>query len=355
MQFRKGAAIAQVITGLIVAGLVAVACWNDISNNIKYGLTISTEMATILAVFGAVVAVVPFAAGFVGWNRTFVAAFAVCVAVSMFASATAYLQEQGEKLTTAASKADAYKAAKADAETQRATLAQIGEKADTQTLAALVDTAKAKLAGEKAKAADATGEAADQACAMRKDCKAADTALAAILERLGQARNREAAQAALDKAKAVMVGGNAQGSAAAEWIAARTGGDADAIARTIAILMALAVICGTQVVAACGHTAAELIAGGMTSYASSSPTPKPTKPVKTKKRLSKDEALRIIRAHIDRSGGQMVASQSQIAKLFPGVPRTTICGKRGWLAQWVAAGELEAEANVWRATKRKAA
>lgn len=346
---------AQVITGLIVAGLVVACVWNDVVNNVEYGLKISFEMAVALGVFGGVVGVIPFASGFVGWNRVFVAAFAICVTVTVYASATAYINKQGANIVHAADKATAHKIALADTKAARATLARITEQADTETLVTMVATARARLTGEQNAAKRALGGAPEVACTRRRRCRKATTALTTLLDRLAQAKARDAATKRLTVAKADVAKGGAMVDAGAELIARHTGSDAASVAQILSAIMATLVIIGTQVVAACGHQAAKLIAGGFSVIFASNAAKKPRRQPEAAQTLQKknkggrkatitrEQALEILRKQAGATDGKIIASGAAIAVSL-GVARSTVCDpKKGWLAYWVRTGVISVE------------
>lgn len=350
---NKASAWAQAITGFIIAGLVAACVFNDIMNNVEYGAKISTEMALALGVFGAAIGVIPFASGFVGWNRVFTAAFAVCVTITVYASATAYLNKQGENIVHAADKATAHKSALADAKAARAELASIHETGDVAALTAALNLAQSR----------ASTEASNGGCGPR--CRAANESAASLLERLAQAKARDAAQQRLIAAKAGVAKGGAMVDAGAELIARQTGGDAANIAQTLSAIMAGLVIIATQIVAACGHQAARLISTGLSTIFMATGTKKPKRQPEPaqkgkggrKANISRAQALEILRKQAENTGGKIIASGAAIAQSL-GVGRSTVCDpKKGWLAHWVRTGEiaLEVKGRKTALTIKKAA
>jgi len=338
----KASAWAQAITGFIIAGLVAACVYNDIMNNVEYGQNISTEMALALGVFGAAIGIIPFASGFVGWNRVFTAAFAVCVAITVYASATAYLNKQGENIVHAADKATAHKSALADASAARAELSNIREKGDVAAL-----TAALKLAQNRARTEEANG-----GCGER--CRTAYASAASLLERIANAKARDAAQKRLIVAKADVAKGGAMVDAGAELIARQIGGEPANIAQTLSAIMAGLVIIATQLVAACGHQAARLISSGLGAIFTASKKPKAkaqTSPPLQKGKggrkanITREQALEILRKQAEAAGGQIIASGAAIAQSL-GVGRSTVCDpKKGWLAYWQKTGLITVESK----------
>lgn len=352
----KASAWAQAITGFIIAGLVAACVYNDIMNNVEYGQKISTEMALALGVFGAAIGIIPFASGFVGWNRVFTAAFAVCVTITVYASATAYLNKQGENIVHAADKANAHKAAMTDATAARAELASISETGDVAALTAALNLAQSR----------ASVEASNGGCGAR--CRAANTTAAQLLERIAQAKARDAAQKRLIVAKADVAKGGAMIDAGAELIARQIGGDAANVAQTLSAIMAGLVIIATQLVAACGHQAARLMASGIAIIFTAGKKPKGKTQAAPSERkgkggrkanISREQALEILRRQAAATNGRIISSGAALAASL-GVGRSTVCDpKNGWLSHWEKTGAITIESKgrktALKIEKRKAA
>lgn len=331
----RNLAIAQILRGLIWLAIAAVCVAADITNNLNYFGAINQQFAHITALAAVMIVILP-------WRR-WGALKAVCLLLAVWAGWANYAGSISQSVSTnvEAARQKSGKARDADAARQR--LAQIAETGDTRVLRQLSEVAKRAADDAGAAARAALGE--DSACQKVTRCRKAADDYSRALERQSGAEARDAYRAQIAEADAA--GGKIvapRQDVMAVKIAAFFSSDYEGTAQTLALLISAIIVVVCQGGALLGHSAVEEIGGGFVKLVGSRQAV--DKPRQSK--MTKADALRVLLDRIDRFGGQMVASQAQIAKLFPDVPRTTIVGKRGWLAQWVAAGELKAHANVWR-------
>lgn len=347
MTITPTSGVAQVLTGTAFAGLCGFAIVTDITNNMNYFGPINAEFAGITVAAAIGIAMLP-------WKR-WGALKGVCLALTCWAAAAAYANSLGLDIARNADAGAAHSAAIADATAARATLTRITETADAATLATMVDAAKVKATAADAKARERLGDDAS-ACAKVRTCREAADAYAAMLDRLSQAKARDTARAAIDKAelKANVVG-TAKVDVLAVKIASTFGASDTSTSQTIAIVLAVLAIAATQGLALLGHSALSLIGEGVGLMMARRAVAVKVRPVvvaapapakagaKAKTRLTRDEALARLLAHIEMSGGEIVGSGVSLAKML-GVPRSTVTDKtKGWLAAWIANGELTAE------------
>jgi hypothetical protein len=138
----------QLCTGASLALMAVAGVRVDVLNNLEYGLTVSSELATILVLAAIGVVALPTAASILGWPRHLKLTTTVCVALTVWSAVNAYSSKQGAAILAAQSTQEQYESAKADAKLARETLKQIkevgevGELGKLQALAS-TDTAKA--------------------------------------------------------------------------------------------------------------------------------------------------------------------------------------------------------------------
>jgi hypothetical protein len=255
----------SVLAGLLLAAICLAGLRIDILNNWEYGLTVSHELAGVLAVAAIGVAVLPAVAGLRGWNALYALGTAGCITLTVMAAFLAYTGKQGEIAAARQAAAESYQSAKRDEDSARREEAAARAEAAAITEAATVDELQLLVEAAKSKA---DREAGRGGCLGK--CEAANDAYAAFVGRLGQAKAKAAALTRAETARRRIA--HAQGRAeagpapvpmSAQWIAARTGRDAAQIAQTIDIGFALLSILVTQIFALLGHPAAKLIAWGV--------------------------------------------------------------------------------------------
>jgi hypothetical protein len=342
--------VAQALTGTAFAGLCGFAIITDITNNLNYFGPINAEFAGITVAAAIGIALLP-------WKR-WGALKGVCLALTCWAAAAAYANSLGLDIAKNVDAGAVHAAAIADATAARATIARITETADAATLATMADAAKVKATAADAKARERLGDDAS-ACAKVRTCREAADAYAATLDRLSQAKARDTARAAIDKAEAKAdVVGTAKVDVLAIKIASAFGASDTSTSQTIAIVLAVLAIAATQGLALLGHSSLSLIGEGVGLMLARRAVAVKVKPVavsvphvvntggKAKAKpakLNREQALAKLLAHIEMSGGEIVGSGVSLAKML-GVPRSTVTDKtKGWLAAWIANGELTAE------------
>jgi hypothetical protein len=318
---------AQILRGLVFVGFAAFFVRTDVINNLNHFTSINPQFAHIAAASALLIVILPWR----GWQGVLKA---ICLLAAAWAGWMTYAGSMNKATAESVEIARQKTVKIQDARLARDRLATITETGDTEALRQIALTAKRTADEQTAAAETAVGERG--ACQRVTRCKAAAEAYTRALERQSQAEARDAY-------RAQVIDADSQGDKIAT---ART----DTMSPEGSMVVAAIFVMICQGGALLGYSGLEDIYTGFGRIFTSGKQEQ-----EQEQRLTKDEALRIIRAHIDRCGGEVVASQSQIAKLFPSVPRTTVCGARGWLAQWVTAGDLYGEANVWRTAKRKAA
>jgi hypothetical protein len=340
----------QLCTGAALAAMAGVAVRIDILNNWEYGKTVNVELATAFAIAAVAVVAIPIAAAILGWSRHLKALTWICVALTVWAAVNAYSAKQGAAILAAQSSQAAYtsaladaQAARGDAAAARKEAAAIGETSSADALAQLVTQASVRLAG-------LTTAAQDRGiiCAGMKTCRAAETDLGALTQRLGQAKAKaealtraEKADAKVNAAKTEAKAGPAEASMVATVIAGRLGADASDVARYIALTLTGLGIAVTLLVSLLGGQAASLIGGAIQCRGEQkqSATDKPRTNAAGTVSLpgSQREALDRIAVLILNGNGHLVASGRQLAELI-GVPNSTLAG---WLVKWEETGLLE--------------
>jgi hypothetical protein len=277
-----------VLAGVLLLAAPAIGLWVDIGNNWAFGLTVSHEAAIVLAAAAIGVAGFPALAGIQGWNGLLASCFALCFAVTVGAAFLAYTGKQGQTADARKVMAASYEAARRDEtaareeeSAARAEAAAIGEAGSMDELQALADRAQ-KAADEQ----NAAAKAAGQICAAVKRCRQAEEALTAATRRLGEAKAKaaalgraEAARGRIQKARAAAKGGPASSPLSAMWIAARGGWQADEVAASIDVGLAVVIIAVTQLFAFCAHPAVRLIVSGLERPAVASVRPQENRPL----------------------------------------------------------------------------
>lgn len=264
--------VLTILAGVLLLAAPAIGLWVDIGNNWAFGLTVSHEAAIVLAAAAIGVAGFPALAGIQGWNGLLASCFALCFAVTVGAAFLAYTGKQGQTADARKAADAAYQSARRDEaaareeeQAARAEAAAIGEAGSVDELQALADRAQ-KAADEQNLAAKTGG----QLCAAVRRCRQAEETLTTATKRLGEAKTKaaalERAQAARDriqKARAATKGGPASSPLSAMWIAARGGWQADEVAASIDVGLAVLIIAVTQLFAFCAHPAVRLIVAGL--------------------------------------------------------------------------------------------
>src|ERR1700730_4468767 len=255
----------QLCAGSALALMAASAVRVDILNNLEYGRTVSSELATILVLAAIGVVALPTAASILGWSRHIKFTTIVCVMLTVWSAVNAYSTKQGASILAAQSTQEKYMSAKADEKLARETLKRIkevGEVGELGKLRALASTDTAK------------------ACRKSKSeaCKLAEVDEKLLTTRLSEAKARDKAQAILAEAKDEAKSRPAEASMVATVIADRIGSDAASVARIIALALTGLGIAVTQMVALLGGQAASLIAGGLQSRSKTTKAPAKAKP-----------------------------------------------------------------------------
>src|SRR5258706_4302267 len=256
----------QTCTGAALALMAVAAVRVDILNNLEYGRTVSSELATILVLAAIGVVALPTAASILGWSQHLKLTTVVCVALTVWSAVNAYSSKQGAAILAAQSSQEKYMSAKADEKLARETLKQIkelGEVGELGKLQALASTDTAKACRKP-----------------RSDaCKLAEVDEKLLTVRLSDAKARDKAQAILRLAKDEAKAGPAEASMVATVIAGYLGADAASVARIIALVLTGLGIAVTQMVALLGGQAASLIAGGLRSRLKTTKAPAKAKPL----------------------------------------------------------------------------
>ncbi len=237
----------QLCTGIALASMALAAVRVDILNNLEYGMTVSSELATILAAIGVVA--LPTAASILGWSRHLRITTTVCVIVTVWAAINAYSAKQGALILQAQSRQQEYEAAEADQKSAREALNRIREVGDAVELGKMQSAASVKRAKDCKKP-------------WLDVCKLAEVDEKLLTDRLSNAKSRDAAKAALATAKQEAKAGPAEASSISTFIARNAGGDASNIARLLDFVMTGFGIAITQLIALLGGQAATLIGNG---------------------------------------------------------------------------------------------
>jgi len=262
----------SVLAGVLLLAAPATGLWVDVGNNWQYGLTVSHEAAIVLAAAAVGVAGFPALAGIRGWNGLLASCWAVCFVLTVGAAFLAYTGKQGQVADQRKATAEAYQSARQDEaaarEEERAARAEataIGEAGMVDELQALADRAE-NAAKEQAVVVKAAGVP----CSAAKRCRDADAALTLATRRLGEPKAKgaaleraEAARERIQQAKGEAQAGPASSPLSAMWIAARGGWQADQVAASIDVGLAVLIIAVTQLFAVMAHPAVALIVGGL--------------------------------------------------------------------------------------------
>ncbi len=255
----------QLIVGLALALMALAAMRVDLINNVDYGMTVSAEMATIMALAAIGVVAIPSAASILGWSRHLKAVTWICVALTIWAAINAYTAKQGAHILNAQASQENYTSAKEDASRAREVLKKISEVGDAEQLGKLADEADAKAIKDcRRKRSD--------------ECKLAEADKKLAHERLSNAKARDAAKADLAKAEDGKKAGPAESSMLATVIAGQTGGEPASIARYIALALTGLGILVTQLLALLGGHASSLIGGALKRRPPRAAKPKKTAP-----------------------------------------------------------------------------
>jgi hypothetical protein len=189
---------ALVARGWGLLTLVVTAVGIDTFNNVEFGLEAGGHLlAGSMAVAAVCLVMLPWG-GLMGWIR------AVCLAMTVFAALNAYAAILGADMLAKNAAAERHAVAQVDAARARAVIDSIAERGAVSELESLVAEAKASVqAAEdraaKAEAEDTTRMGGRQACfrhckRARKAVKPERDALKAVLDRLSQAKARDAAR-----------------------------------------------------------------------------------------------------------------------------------------------------------------
>jgi hypothetical protein len=332
----------QVLIGLSFGAIALSALKVDVVNNYEYGLSVSPELATVLIIAAVCVGALPAIAGVTGWSLLLGAMTGLSIMVTCWAAINAYTEKMGTEILAKTGQAAQYESAEKDQALARRTLERIKETADTATLERLIAAAKETAAKHEAGDSKKMGS---QSCF--KFCREAKAAHAALLDRLSEAKARDAAKAELAKAKTEAKAGPAEASMAATWIAARTGRNAADIARTISLVMAIGGIFLTQGFALFAHPAASLIFGGVRPVRAIREEIvaeiKPRRPVsaaaiKNATIRNEFDAFEFVLGKLRSSQNRVYRGSANMLADEAGVARSTFAS---WVQRWVAEGRIE--------------
>lgn len=326
----------QVLIGFGLAAIAASALKVDITNNYEYGASVSHELATVMVLAAVCVGALPAMAGIFGWSPLIRALTVVCLAFTCWAAVNAYAQKMGEEILSKTSQAAHYAAAEKDQAAARATLARIKETADTATLERLI--ADAKATADAAELGD-TKKMGSPSCF--KPCREAKATHLALLDRLAEAKARDAAKAELAKAKNDAKTGPAEASMVATWIASWTGRDATDIAKTIALVMTVLGIAVTQGLALLAHPAANLIGTGFKGAGKPCQAPEAPKASASRRAvIGEAEALDWLQRKMRSSQGRVFLSSGPKIARELGVATSTL---HVWQKRWAEQGKIVIE------------
>jgi hypothetical protein len=295
-----------VLAGVLLLAAPATGLWVDVGNNWQYGLTVSHEAAIVLAAAAVGVAGFPALAGMRGWNGLLASCWAVCFVLTVGAAFLAYTGKQGQTADQRKAAAEAYQSARQDEaaareeeKAARDEAAAVGETGTVEELQALADRAE-QTASDQATAA----KAANVLCPAVKRCRQADEALTLATRRLGEAKAKaaaleraEAARERIQKAVEQAKAGPASSPLSAMWIAARGGWQADEVAASIDVGLAVLIIAVTQLFAVMAHPAVALIVGGLAVPARPSDIDEPSAPVHQLAGLPVAEQTKLLEQH----------------------------------------------------------
>jgi hypothetical protein len=259
----------SVLAGVLLGAFSLAGLWVDVGNNWAYGITVSHEAAIVLAAAAIGVAAFPAVAALRGWSWLLGAATGVCLILTIGAAFLAYTAKQGAAADTRRGSAETYRSAKQDEAAARA------EETAAQAEAAAIDELAGVeeldlLAGRAQQAADeaatiATGQGV--LCVQVKRCRQAEEALAAMTQRLGQAKAKAAALERADEARRRIKeaqsrakSGPASAPLSAMWIAARGGWQAEEVDASMNVGLTVLMIVFTQLLAWCAHPAVKCFA-----------------------------------------------------------------------------------------------
>ncbi len=353
---------ALVARGWGLLTLVVTAVGIDTFNNVEFGLEAGGHLiAGSMAVAAACLVMLPWG-GLMGWIR------AVCLAMTVFAALNAYAAILGADMLAKNAAAEKHAVAQVDAARARAVIDSITERGAVSELESLVAAAKAAVQAAEDRAAKAEAEdtarmGGRQSCfkyckRAREAVKPERDALRAALDRLSQAKARDAAKVELAKAQAKAENApDAEANSLASAIAAWTGADANRLTRAFIVAIAGLGIMVTVSVATLGQSAFAMIGEGRAllrkekaARAKARPVTVPGNPTKAAKKESRRgrkpagrtraEALAILQEHARRSGGVIVGSNATLARLVDVSPSTLGDARKGWLVQWEREGAV---------------
>lgn len=326
----------QILTGLGLGAIALSALKVDIVNNYEYGNQISAELATVMVIAAVCVGALPAIAAVFGWSGLLRSLTAVCILLTCWAAINTYTQKMGAEILGKTSQAAHYAAAEKDQAAARRALERITETTDTETLQQMATDAK--KTADKLAAGD-TAKMGSESCF--KPCREAKANHQAVLNRLGEAKARDAAKAELAAAKTDAKAGPAEASMVATWIAARTENDAADIARTIALVMTVLGIIVTQGVALLAHMAASLISSGIKGTVVAEPEEAAIEaktPGHGPAITSEAEALDWLQRKIRSSPGRIYRGSANKFADENGLARSTFAS---WVKRWTEEGKLQ--------------
>ena len=255
----------RLFSGVALLGMAGGAMTVDLMNNVIYGWQKSPMIGAVMGLGAIGLTVIPMAAARDGWNLAMRAGTLVCAIVTIFAAASAYTEELGADIDHKQGASLAYETARANAAAARLDLdaakteaAAIAEMASVADLQEIVRVAR-DLAQTEAKDRGGRGKLA----------KAHEDKVQATLDRIPDARRREAAlaraekaQVRIDAAQSEAKSGPVEVSALGTAVAGYIGGTPEAAARQIAITMSVLVIVLTVILALLAENATKLIIAG---------------------------------------------------------------------------------------------
>ena len=256
----------RLLSGGALLGMSAGAMAIDVMNNVSYGWKTEPVLGAVFGLGAIGLTVIPMAAARDGWNMAMRAGTLVCAVVTIAAAASAYMETQGAELDHKQGASLAYETAQANAAAAgkeladaRAEAAAIAEMASVADLQAIVQTAR-DLAQTEAKDRGGRGKLA----------KAHEDKVQATLDRIPEARRREAAVARAEKAQALIdaaqgeaKGGPVEVSKLGSAVARYIGGTSEEAAKQIAMAMSALAITLTVILALLAEKATKLIIAGI--------------------------------------------------------------------------------------------
>lgn len=259
--------LAKILAGIICIGIAAGACYVDLSNNFKFGRSISLELGIIMGLAAVALSALPACRALLGGMGTAALTGGIRIAfiATVLAALSAHLDKQAVERLHREAVTSHFQAAQkdegeasADLAAAKALAAGISETAPSADLRQLADQADA----------DATREAGNKFCGAL--CQTYRSKAIAFRERAGKAAAREAALAQadaartrLDTARDAGGAGKAEASSLAIQAAKKTGRSIDDAMSDVELLIAIISIAVTVSLALLGEPGVHLIRDGL--------------------------------------------------------------------------------------------